>query len=83
MLPRPFRRKKVPIELGAIDAWGIMRVSTASNVVMPCSPISCDDSTRTGVAVDFRRWWWPEPVTTTGFRLYVRLVIDESRRSIL
>ena len=82
LLPNPFRRRKVPMELGAIDAWGIMRIKASSKVVIPCSRISWLLMTCTGVAVLFSRWWWPEPVTTTGFRLYVRLTIDESRRSI-
>ena len=69
LLPKPFRRKKVPIELGDIDTCGIMRVMAASNVVMPCSRISWLLSTCTGVAVLFKRWWWPEPVTTTGFKV--------------
>ena len=37
LLPSPFKRRKVPMLLGAIDACGIMRVSTPSKVVMPCS----------------------------------------------
>ena len=57
------------MEFGAIDTCGIMRTRAASKVDMPCSLISWLVSTWTGVAVDFRRWWWPEPVTTTGFRL--------------
>ena len=70
------------MELGAIDTCGSMRVSAWSKVVMPCSRISWLESTCTGVAVDFRRWWWPEPVTTTGFRLYERSTTDVSLRSI-
>ena len=70
------------MELGAIDTCGIMRRMAASKVVMPCSLISCADRTCTGVAVDFSRWWWPEPVTTTGFRLYVWLAFTESVRSM-
>ena len=70
------------MELGAIDTWGSIRVSAWSNEVMPCSRISWLESTWTGVAVDFRRWWWPEPVTTTGFRLYARSTTDVSLRSI-
>ena len=44
------------MELGAIETCGIMRVSAASKVLMPCSRISWEESTWTGVAVDFRRW---------------------------
>ena len=44
------------MELGAIEACGIIRVSAPSKVVMPCSRISWEESTWTGVAVLFKRW---------------------------
>ena len=55
LLPKPFIRRNVPIELGAIDTCGIIRCMAASKVVMPCSAISLLESTCTGVAVDFSR----------------------------
>ena len=78
----PLSRRNDPIDDGAIDSCGIMRVRAPSRVVMPCSFISTAERTLTGVVVDFSRWWCPEPVTTTGFRLYTRSVIDESRCSM-
>ena len=51
----PFRRRNEPIDDGAIDTCGIMRVSAPSRVVMPCSFISTAERTLTGVVVLFSR----------------------------
>ena len=70
------------MELGAMDTCGSIRVTASSKVAMPCSWNSRWVRVRTGVAVAFRRWWWPVPVTTTGFRSCERSARAESVRVI-